>query len=148
MSIFCRFDSLNNRYNDTLCLNRIIIKSQIKSIMLETIFGISAGILTSIRLLPQVYKSVKIKETREISLLLLIFLFFQAILLLCYGITKPDMFIFYMNISPLICSVILLHLKHKYSNEDSQNWMSKDNTGYFSRHSARHSLYYFYKRLF
>ena len=116
--------------------------------MLETIFGISAGILTSIRLLPQVYKSVKIKETRDISPLLLIFLFFQAILLLCYGITKPDMFIFYMNISPLICSVVLLYIKHKYSTEDSQNWIGTKNTGYFSKPSARYSLYYFYKRLF
>ena len=84
------------------------------TIMLETIFGGIAGILTSIRLIPQVYRSLKIKETRDISLWFLIILFFQALFLILYGITKPDILIAYMNIAPLICSVILLYLKRKY----------------------------------
>lgn len=118
--------------------------------MLETIFGISAGFITSIRLIPQVYMSLKIKETRDISFLLLIFLFFQAILLICYGITKPDMFIFYMNISPLICSIVLLQLKHKYSNEYSHKLIGAiKNTRNLSKHSAsKYSLYYFFKKFY
>ncbi len=82
--------------------------------MLETIFGVIAGVLTSIRLLPQVYRSLKIKETRDLSLSFLIILFFQAVFLILYGITKPDDIILYMNIAPLVCSMILIHLKLKY----------------------------------
>jgi uncharacterized protein with PQ loop repeat len=83
--------------------------------MLETIFGVAAGVLTSIRLFPQLYKTIKIKKTDDLSLWFLILLFFQALLLIGYGLTKPDMYIVFMNIVPLICSCILLELKHAYS---------------------------------
>jgi len=79
-----------------------------------TIFGILGGILTSIRLIPQVLKTIKIKETRDLSWWFLLILFFQAILLILYGLTKPDNFITYMNVIPLICSIILLGYKFKY----------------------------------
>lgn len=82
--------------------------------MLETIFGIIAGILTSVRLMPQVHRSLKIKETQDISFWFLIILLFQSIFLILYGLVKPDSFIAYMNIPPLICSVILIRLKLKY----------------------------------
>ena len=80
----------------------------------STYIGIIAGILTSIRLLPQVYRSLRIKETRDISVWFLIILFFQALFLICYGISKPDNLIIYMNILPLLCSIILLFLKVRY----------------------------------
>jgi len=80
----------------------------------STYLGIIAGILTSIRLVPQVYRSIKIKETRDISLWFLIILFFQALFLIFYGISKPDHLIIYMNILPLLCSIILLYLKVHY----------------------------------
>jgi uncharacterized protein with PQ loop repeat len=44
------------------------------------IFGIIAGILTSIRFLPQLYKTIKIKETRDLSLWFLIIVFFTGII--------------------------------------------------------------------
>jgi MtN3 and saliva related transmembrane protein len=84
-------------------------------LLLSTLFGIIAGLLTSVRLLPQVYKSFKIKETRDLSTWFLIILFFQALFLIFYGIAKPDKLIIYMNIIPLICSIILLVLKIRYS---------------------------------
>lgn len=82
--------------------------------MLETIFGIIAGFLTSVRLMPQVYRSLKIKEMRDISFWFLVILLLQSIFLILYGLVKPDSFITYMNIPPLICSVILIRLKFKY----------------------------------
>jgi MtN3 and saliva related transmembrane protein len=82
--------------------------------MLDIIFGVIAGILTSIRLIPQVYRSIKIKETRDISSWFLIILLFQALFLILYGITKPDNLIVYMNILPLMCSIVLIYLKLKY----------------------------------
>lgn len=83
-------------------------------LLLSTIFGVIAGILTSIRLLPQAYKSFKIKETKDLSTWFLIILLFQALFLILYGITKPDKLIVYMNFIPLICSIILLVLKLRY----------------------------------
>jgi uncharacterized protein with PQ loop repeat len=77
-------------------------------------FGGIAGVLTTIRLLPQVYTSWKTKETRCLSLSFLVILFLQALFLIFYGLAKPDKLIVYMNIAPFACSVILLGLKIKY----------------------------------
>lgn len=82
--------------------------------MLATIFGAIAGILTSIRLIPQIYKSLNTRKTRDLSFAFLIIVFFQALFLILYGIFKPEKFIFYMNILPFICSIILIYLKLKY----------------------------------
>lgn len=82
---------------------------------LETLFGVAAGVVTSIRLFPQVYKTMKVKKADDLSLWFLILLFSQALLLIGYGLTKPDVFILSMNMVPLICSCLLLELKYKYS---------------------------------
>jgi MtN3 and saliva related transmembrane protein len=82
--------------------------------MITNILGITAGVLGSIRLIPQVYKSLRTKHTRDLSVVFIIIVFFQSLFLVLYGMTKPDVFIFYGNIIPLICSVILLYLKWKY----------------------------------
>ncbi len=81
---------------------------------LSTVFGVIAGILTSVRLLPQVVKSVTTKQTRDLSLWFLVILFFQALFLILYGITKPDALVAWMNVIPLLCSVVLLYLKRRY----------------------------------
>lgn len=83
-------------------------------LLLSTFFGVIAGVLTSIRLIPQVYRSFKMKETRDLSLWFLIILLFQALFLIAYGLTKPDSLIIYMNLLPFICSIILIRLKFKY----------------------------------
>jgi len=82
--------------------------------MLTTIFGFLAGLLTSIRLIPQTYRSWKTKETHDLSFYFLIILFFQSIFLILYGLTKPDWLIVDMNILPLICACALISLKLKY----------------------------------
>jgi len=81
---------------------------------LSTFFGSIAGILTSIRLIPQVYRSITIKETKDLSMWFIIILIFQALFLILYGITKPDYMILYMNLLPFICSIILFSLKIKF----------------------------------
>lgn len=80
------------------------------------IFGIIAGILTSIRFLPQLYRTIKIKETRDLSLWFLIIVFLQALFLIFYGLALPirDKYIIYMNILPFVCSIGLLYYKFKY----------------------------------
>lgn len=79
-----------------------------------TLYATIAGILTSIRLIPQVIKSLKTKSTHDLSLYFVVICLFQAIFLILYGASKPDNAILYMNILPLICSAILLYLKYKY----------------------------------
>jgi len=79
-----------------------------------TIYATIAGILTSIRLIPQVIKSLKTKSTHDLSLYFVVICLFQAIFLILYGANKPDNAILVMNILPLICSAILLALKYKY----------------------------------
>lgn len=83
--------------------------------LLETVFGVAAGIVSSVRLFPQVYKTVTVKKADDLSFWFLILLFSQALLLIGYGFAKPDVYILSMNIVPLICSCILLELKHAYS---------------------------------
>lgn len=87
---------------------------QINNLFSAELFGAIAGILTSTRLLPQLYVSWKTKETRCLSFSFLVILFFQALFLVFYGLTKPDSLIVYMNIAPLVCSLALLWLKIKY----------------------------------
>lgn len=84
--------------------------------MWVNIFGTIAGILTSIRFIPQLYKSLTTKKTRDLSLSFLVIVFFQSLFLILYGISKPEMFVLYMNILPLICSVILICLKLRCNN--------------------------------
>ena len=76
--------------------------------------GITAGVLNTIRLIPQVYKSWTTKETADLSGYFLLILFLQSVCLISYGWLKPDYYIVYMNMSPLLCSLILAKLKVKY----------------------------------
>jgi len=79
-----------------------------------TFFGIFSGILNTVRLFPQVYKSWRTKKTADLSGYFVAILFFQSVFIILYGIYKPDPIILWTNVSPLICSVILARLKIKY----------------------------------
>jgi MtN3 and saliva related transmembrane protein len=81
---------------------------------LTTFFGVIASILPSVRFIPQAYKSFTTKSTRDLSLIFIYFVSFQSIFLMLYGITKPDSFVLYMNILPLVSALFLLYLKLKY----------------------------------
>jgi len=77
-------------------------------------FGIAAGVLNTIRLVPQVYKSWTTKQTEDLSGYFVLILFLQSICLILYGYLRQDYYIVGMNISPLLCSVILAKLKVRY----------------------------------
>jgi MtN3 and saliva related transmembrane protein len=79
-----------------------------------TFLGITAGILNTIRLLPQVYKSWTTKKTRDLSGYFVAILFLQSVFIILYGIYKPDHIILWTNVSPLVCSVILARFKMIY----------------------------------
>lgn len=77
-------------------------------------FGIAAGVLNTIRLVPQVYKSWTTKQTEDLSGYFVLILFLQSICLILYGYLRQDYYIVGMNISPLLCSMILAKLKVRY----------------------------------
>ncbi|MDX9913820.1 MAG: SemiSWEET family transporter [Candidatus Moranbacteria bacterium] len=78
------------------------------------LFGIVGGVLNTIRLFPQVIKSLKTKKTQGLSGYFVAILFLQSVFLIAYGATKPDNIILYTNIAPLFCTVILAKLKIQY----------------------------------
>ena len=79
-----------------------------------TFFGVMASILTSVRFIPQAYRSFTTKHTRDLSLIFLYFVAAQSLFLILYGVTRPDSFVLYMNILPLISVLFLIYLKLKY----------------------------------
>ncbi len=81
---------------------------------LASIFGVIAGIFTSVRFIPQAYRSFTTKKTTDLSLMFLYFVSAQSLFLILYGITKPEYYVLYMNILPLISALFLVYLKLKY----------------------------------
>lgn len=79
-------------------------------------YGIVGGLFTAIRLIPQTVKSLHTKKVRDLSLWFCIILFFQDTFLMAYGASKPDWLIFWMNVPPLICTIIMLYCKWAYRN--------------------------------
>ncbi len=79
-----------------------------------TVFGVIASVLTSVRFIPQVYKSLATRKTRDLPLTFLYFVSAQSLFLIFYGMAKPDAFVLHMNIFPLICAMLLVFLKFKY----------------------------------
>jgi uncharacterized protein with PQ loop repeat len=79
-----------------------------------TIFGVSASVFTSFRFIPQVHQSLTTRKTRDLSILFLIFVTLQSLLLILYGMVKPDYFVLFMNILPIICTSLLMYLKLRY----------------------------------
>ena len=79
-----------------------------------TVFGTIASFFTATRFIPQVYKSMTTRRTKDLSITFLYFVTAQSVFLILYGMTKPDYFVLYMNVFPLACSLFLIYLKFKY----------------------------------
>jgi MtN3 and saliva related transmembrane protein len=81
---------------------------------LATVFGVIAGVFTSVRFIPQVYRSFTTRKTTDLSLTFLYFVSAQSLFLILYGITRPEYYVLYMNILPLVSALFLVYLKLKY----------------------------------
>lgn len=79
-----------------------------------TMLGLLAGACTTAALLPQVYKTLKTKNTRDISLLMYVFLTLGILLWLIYGIMLNEMPIILANSISLLLTagVLILKIKH------------------------------------
>ncbi|MCC7572539.1 MAG: SemiSWEET transporter [Candidatus Methanofastidiosum sp.] len=79
-----------------------------------TVIGLAAAFLTTVSSLPQVIKTIKLKETKDISFWMWSFLSGGIFLWLVYGIFKNDLPIILANGISLIFVLIVLGLKIKY----------------------------------
>jgi len=79
-----------------------------------TILGLLAGALTTISFIPQVMKTWKFKETKDISLLMYIIFFTGILLWFSYGILIDNAPIIVANGISLVLVFIVLSLKIRY----------------------------------
>jgi len=87
---------------------------------LATLFGIIVGLFTSVRFIPQVYRSFTTRKTTDLSLTFLYFVSAQSLFLILYGITRPEYYVLYMNVFPLACALFLIYLKIKYDRRNNE----------------------------
>ena len=78
------------------------------------IIGLIAGTCTTISFLPQVIKTIKIKETKDISISMYIVLATGMLLWMTYGILIKDLPVILANSISFILAAIVLILKIKY----------------------------------
>ncbi len=76
--------------------------------------GLIAGALTTVSLLPQLFKTIKLKETKDISLIWCVTLFTGVFLWVVYGLLISDLAILLANGISLVFIFILLLLKLKF----------------------------------
>lgn len=79
-----------------------------------TVIGFGAAILTTIAFLPQVIKTWKEKETKDISLVMYVIFVLGVALWLTYGIYLKNPPMIFANIITIILASTVLILKLKY----------------------------------
>jgi len=81
---------------------------------LATIIGFIAAFLTTFAFLPQSIKTIKTKETKDISLTTLIMIEFGLISWLIYGLMSNSLPVIAANTVSIVIISIILILKIKY----------------------------------
>lgn len=79
------------------------------------LLGMAAGSISAITFLPQVIKTWKTKSADDISLLMFTFATISVIMWLVYGIILRNVPIIYTNSLVLVCSLIMLYFKFRFS---------------------------------
>ena len=86
-------------------------------ITITTLIGLTAATLTTICFVPQVYKTWKSKETKNLSLIMYLMLSTGILLWLVYGLFINDLPIIAANAVSLLLAISLLTLKIIYGQE-------------------------------
>lgn len=81
---------------------------------ISTLIGLIACFLTTGAFLPQIIKTIKIKDTKSISISMYLIYSLGIIIWLLYGFMVNDMIIIIGNIFSLIFGLIMLVMKIKY----------------------------------
>ncbi len=79
-----------------------------------TLLGLIAATLTTFSLVPQVVKTWKMKETRDISLSMFVMLAIGIVLWTVYGFIIRDLPVILANCLSFIFTVIIIFFKIKY----------------------------------
>lgn len=80
---------------------------------LFTLLGLTAGMLTTVSFLPQVIKTWKMKETKDLSLWMYIVLCTGIMLWIVYGVLIKDLPLIVANSFSLVLASIILFFKIK-----------------------------------
>jgi MtN3 and saliva related transmembrane protein len=78
------------------------------------LLGLAAATLTTVAFIPQVIRTVKLKETKDISLLMYAIFCTGVALWLMYGIIRNDLPMILANFVTLILASIVLSYKLRY----------------------------------
>jgi MtN3 and saliva related transmembrane protein len=78
------------------------------------IVGFVAGICTSAAAIPQVIKTVKTKQAKDISPVMFAIMLTGNCLWVYYGIDKSDLPIIVTNLITIVLDITMLCLKYKY----------------------------------
>ena len=78
------------------------------------LIGYAAGALTTISFVPQVIKAWNMKETRDLSLAMLIFFAIGILLWTLYGFWTDSLPIIAANMITFVLILVLLYLKFRY----------------------------------
>lgn len=81
---------------------------------LTQVVGLTAGILTASSLLPQVFKTLKEKKAKEVSIKMLLVLQAGVALWIYYGVLRDDMPIIVTNCFSLLVNITMVILRIKY----------------------------------
>ncbi len=81
---------------------------------IENLFGTIALITSLIGLLPQIYKSYKIKSTHDISMLMLVNYLVCSIAWVVYGLCQGSSFVVLSNVVGTAISIISIAQKSYY----------------------------------
>jgi MtN3 and saliva related transmembrane protein len=76
--------------------------------------GYAAGILTTFAFLPQAYRMIRTRQTRDISLTWVSTMAAGVFLWLCYGLMKQSLSIIFANGITLLLLLVILGLKIRY----------------------------------
>lgn len=87
----------------------------------EEIVGIFAGLLLIIGILPQVYKILKTRQAKDISLIAYTILGISQILWVVYGVLKNDLRIILTNSITLFLTIIIMILVVYFKDRKEKN---------------------------
>jgi len=79
-----------------------------------SVVGLIAGACTTISLLPQVIKTIKMKETKDISMAMYIILITGMLLWIIYGVLIGSQPVILANAVSMLLALIVLIFKIKY----------------------------------
>ena len=85
----------------------------------EEIIGLIAGVFTSVSQLPQLIKTIKEREAKNLSLGMMIMLIAGVTLWIYYGFEKNDFPIIATNIFSDLVNVTLLFVSIKYKKKEA-----------------------------